>query len=85
MGLTLRMRFHFRARFSPVRLLTTLLALTCSTLFCSASLLAAEVSAGEIPNADNETVLISWLVAIAGAIFALFTAYRFLQLDGESK
>ncbi|MDF1742693.1 MAG: sodium-translocating pyrophosphatase [Gimesia sp.] len=84
------MRFHFRARFSPVRLLTTLLALTCSTLFCSASLLAAEVSAGEIPNADNETVLISWLVAIAGAIFALFTAYRFFswmvnQSEGDAK
>ncbi|WP_298865519.1 sodium-translocating pyrophosphatase [uncultured Gimesia sp.] len=84
------MRFHFRARFSPVRLLTALLTLTCSTLFCSASLLAAEVSAGEIPSADNETVLISWLVAITGAIFALFTAFRFYcwmvnQSEGDAK
>ncbi|MCH9652427.1 MAG: sodium-translocating pyrophosphatase [Planctomycetes bacterium] len=43
-----------------------------------------------MPNADNETVLISWLVAIAGAIFALFTAYRFFswmvnQSEGDAK
>jgi len=90
MGLTLRMRFHFRARFSPVRLLSALLTLICSTLFCSASVLAAETSTSPIPSADNGIVIISWLVAISAAIFALFTAYRFFswmvnQSEGDEK
>ncbi|MFK7779063.1 MAG: sodium/proton-translocating pyrophosphatase, partial [Gimesia sp.] len=84
------MRIHFCARFSPVQLLTALLTLTCSTLFCSASAFAAETSTDAIPNADENTVFICWLVAISGALFALFTAYRFYgwmvsQSEGDEK
>ncbi len=90
MGLTLRMRFHFRARYSPVRILSTLITLIFSALICSASLMAADASSPPPPNADSETVLISWLVTIGSAIFALFTAYRFFswmvnQSEGDAK
>ncbi len=90
MGLTLRMRFHCRARFSPVRLLTALLTSTTIALFCSAPLLAAETSTSAPPDAEQSTVIISWLIAIGAAIFALFTAYRFFgwmvnQSEGDAK
>ncbi|WP_339726965.1 sodium-translocating pyrophosphatase [uncultured Gimesia sp.] len=84
------MRFYFRARLSPVRLLTTLLTLTFSAFFCSASLIAAEATTDIAPEAASETVVISWLVTIAAAIFALFTAFRFFcwmvnQSEGDPK
>lgn len=84
------MRFQFRARFSPVRLLTTLITLAFTALFCSASLIAAEASTSPPPDAESETVLISWLITIGAAIFALFTAYRFFswmvnQSEGDPK
>ncbi|MCA9006877.1 MAG: sodium-translocating pyrophosphatase [Planctomycetaceae bacterium] len=41
--------------------------------------MAAETSADQIVDADNSTVVISWCIAIAGAMFALFTAYRFFS------
>ncbi|MCA9022652.1 MAG: hypothetical protein KDA74_21030, partial [Planctomycetaceae bacterium] len=73
------MRFHTRARLTPVRLLTTLITSSFATLLSSAPLLAAETSADQIVDADNSTVVISWCIAIAGAMFALFTAYRFFS------
>ncbi len=90
MGLTLRMRFSTVARYSPVRPVPKLITLTISMLFCSAPLLAAETSDASPPVAASESVVISWLLAIAGAIFALFTAYRFFswmvaQSEGDAR
>tara|TARA_R110002111_G_scaffold247140_4_gene310157 strand:- start:54730 stop:57246 length:2517 start_codon:yes stop_codon:yes gene_type:complete len=52
--------------------------------------MAADASPPPPPNADSETVLISWLITIGSAIFALFTAYRFFswmvnQSEGDEK
>ncbi|WP_291179753.1 sodium-translocating pyrophosphatase [Gimesia sp.] len=73
------MRFYPRARLTPVRFLSTLITSSFAALFYSAPLMAAEASSDLVVHADSSTVIISWCIAIAGAIFALFTAYRFFS------
>jgi len=71
------MRFYPRARLTPVRFFSTLITSSFAILLCSAPLMAAEASTDLAIEAENSTVVISWCIAIAGAMFALFTAFRF--------